>query len=175
MLQTCDCSSHPQGQHSDLKDSNTLATHTTCQHRKISLTLDMHKIQQIPDHGDSEGTGRILLSMNPSKRPSSVEYETEYMQPLFTSESVQASWQLRSINGVSGISFAGAWQGYGFHEDGFVSGMNVARTLVGTDETKRMIPSLVPTASAMRPANTRIWSTRGLIRLAIELIQTFLN
>lgn len=33
------------------------------------------------------------------------------------------------INGVGNVSFAGAWMGYGFHEDGFAAGLQAARNL----------------------------------------------
>lgn len=37
---------------------------------------------------------------------------------------------LNKINGVANVSFAGAWMGFGFHEDGFAAGAHVARTLI---------------------------------------------
>lgn len=37
---------------------------------------------------------------------------------------------LNRINGVRGISYAGAWMGFGFHEDGFVAGAHAAEMLV---------------------------------------------
>lgn len=33
---------------------------------------------------------------------------------------------LHKVNGVAGISFAGAWMGSGFHEDGFTAGVRAA-------------------------------------------------
>jgi predicted NAD/FAD-binding protein len=34
-----------------------------------------------------------------------------------------------TIQNTRGISYAGAWMGYGFHEDGFTAGLNAAVAL----------------------------------------------
>lgn len=39
--------------------------------------------------------------------------------------------ELEKIQGKRGIWYAGAWTGYGFHEDGFASGMRVGLRLGG--------------------------------------------
>ncbi|MFN5551692.1 MAG: hypothetical protein ACK5BF_02380, partial [Hyphomonadaceae bacterium] len=39
--------------------------------------------------------------------------------------------QILSIQGVNKTWFAGAWQGYGFHEDGLRAGLRVALKLGG--------------------------------------------
>jgi len=46
-----------------------------------------------------------------------------------SSKSYQAQQQLTSLQGVGGIYFAGAWAGYGFHEDGIRAGVAVAQAL----------------------------------------------
>lgn len=45
------------------------------------------------------------------------------LPPLLTPcQAIQSQLQLPSIQGTRGISFAGAYLSYGFHEDGFTSG-----------------------------------------------------
>jgi len=52
-----------------------------------------------------------------------------YHHPLFTPESVAAQARKHEIQGVQRTWFAGAYWGYGFHEDGAYSGVEVARAL----------------------------------------------
>ena len=48
-----------------------------------------------------------------------------YEHPLYTFESLRAQAELPSLNrGLT--AFAGAWQGFGFHEDGLASGLRAA-------------------------------------------------
>ena len=48
-----------------------------------------------------------------------------YEHPLYTFESLRAQAELPSLNRGQ-TAFAGAWQGFGFHEDGLVSGLRAA-------------------------------------------------
>ena len=52
-----------------------------------------------------------------------------YAHPLFDGASFNAQSQLHRIQGRGGVWYAGAWTGFGFHEDGLRSGLNVARAL----------------------------------------------
>ncbi len=49
-----------------------------------------------------------------------------YRHPLYTTDTVSAQQCLELIQNKRGISYAGAWTKYGFHEDGFSSGLRVA-------------------------------------------------
>ena len=53
----------------------------------------------------------------------------EYHHPLYTQRAIEAQARWHDISGVRGFHFCGAYWGYGFHEDGLVSGMKVARAL----------------------------------------------
>ena len=48
-----------------------------------------------------------------------------YRHPLYTFESLRAQAELPSLN-RGRTAFAGAWQGFGFHEDGLASGLRAA-------------------------------------------------
>ena len=52
-----------------------------------------------------------------------------FMHPLFTAEAIAAQKRLPEIQGDGGVWFAGAWQRYGFHEDGLLSAVRVAESL----------------------------------------------
>lgn len=97
--------------------------------QKISVTFDMNRLQGIPLPGELDSPGRVLVSMNPIHAPDTVKGKYHYKHPLFSSASVLASKSLDMINGVGNVSFAGAWMGYGFHEDDFAAGLQAARNL----------------------------------------------
>ena len=48
---------------------------------------------------------------------------------MFSLDALNAQKQLHRIQGRDRVWFAGAWTGYGFHEDGARSGVEVARAL----------------------------------------------
>lgn len=94
------------------------------------LTYDMNSLQHIP----RDTFGDVLVTLNPlwPPRPEAVRAEFEYAHPLCTPEAVRAQARLQEIQGVRGLRYAGAWTGYGSHEDGFTSGLRAAESLAGT-------------------------------------------
>ena len=52
-----------------------------------------------------------------------------YAHPLYTGESVRAQRERPALNGPRHTAFAGAWHGYGFHEDGLESGLRAAEAV----------------------------------------------
>jgi predicted NAD/FAD-binding protein len=90
----------------------------------------MNRLQSIPSPGEKNSPGRVLVSMNPLRVPSAVQAQIEYYHPLISHESLLMTRHLHRINGVSCICFAGAWMGYGFHEDGFAAGAHAARLII---------------------------------------------
>ena len=65
---------------------------------------------------------------------------------------------MSSIQNIRGISYAGAWLKYGFHEDGFTSGMTVAsKYLNARPPFKIKSPERHPSFSSQTTA--RIWDS----------------
>jgi predicted NAD/FAD-binding protein len=60
-----------------------------------------------------------------------------YEHPLFTLGAVRAQAEIPRLNeraaGTTETYFCGAWTRCGFHEDGLLSALNVARQLLGRD------------------------------------------
>jgi predicted NAD/FAD-binding protein len=54
-----------------------------------------------------------------------------YEHPLFTVESMQAQQKLPSLNGKSNVYYCGSYFRYGFHEDAFLSSVNLSEILLG--------------------------------------------
>ena len=73
---------------------------------------------------------RFLMTLGGQDRvnPRSVIAEMSYSQPLYTPESVAAQRLLPSLNDDR-VVFAGAYHGWGCHEDGAASGLRAARRL----------------------------------------------
>ena len=73
----------------------------------------------------------VIVSLNPIDQPDSrlVLGEFDYAHPVFDAAAVAAQGRLPALQGVQGTWFAGAWTGYGFHEDGLKSGLAVAAAL----------------------------------------------
>jgi predicted NAD/FAD-binding protein len=90
----------------------------------ICLTYNMNFLQHIPP----EVFGDVLVTLNPIAEPDpdTVQGRWTYNHPLYTSEAVQAQKLLPRIQNTRGLSYCGAWTKYGFHEDGFSSGIKVA-------------------------------------------------
>ncbi|UYM04614.1 NAD(P)/FAD-dependent oxidoreductase [Solicola gregarius] len=90
------------------------------------VTYDMTRLQHLPD---DDGT-RLLVSLGLGDRvdESRVLKGFRYEHPVYTPESVSAQRRVPELM-TPGLQFAGAWQGWGFHEDGCASGVRAAARL----------------------------------------------
>lgn len=70
----------------------------------------------------------VIVSLNPIHEPkaSNVIASFDYAHPVFDSAAIAAQRMLPMLQGIRHTWFAGAWTGYGFHEDGLKSGLAVA-------------------------------------------------
>ncbi len=76
----------------------------------------------------------VFVSLNPVSPPQpSKTYLVKAVQhPQFTPMGARAQTKVREFNGKNGVYFAGAWMGYGFHEDGLLAGLEAATSITGT-------------------------------------------
>ncbi|MFZ6656375.1 NAD(P)/FAD-dependent oxidoreductase [Undibacterium sp. TJN19] len=81
----------------------------------------------------------VIVTLNPIEEasPESVIASFDYAHPVFDANAVRAQTQLANIQGRRNIWFAGAWTGYGFHEDGLKSGMRVAESILACADAKQ--------------------------------------
>jgi len=72
-----------------------------------------------------------FVTLNPPGEPDPALswYQTDYDHPVFDLDAIRAQQRLPEIQGQSGIWYAGAWTGYGFHEDGMRSAVGIANAL----------------------------------------------
>ena len=90
----------------------------------VIVTYDVSRLMQI------DADRRFLVTLGGRDRvdPASVIAEMAYSHPLYTPESVAAQRLLSTLDDDR-VVFAGAYQGWGFHEDGAASGLRAARRL----------------------------------------------
>jgi len=69
--------------------------------------------------------GHIFVTLNPPYEvdPKMVFKRIQYEHPVIDGAAVTLQRQMPSVQNTRGISYAGAWMSYGFHEDGFTSGL----------------------------------------------------
>lgn len=121
--------------------------HLTRDSGPVVVTYDMTRLMRLPTPG---GT-RHLVTLNAPDlvRPDTVINSREYSHPIYTPESVAASLRSPELD-TDRVFFAGAWQGWGFHEDGARSGTNAAQKALGATEDTAALVSAEPRAHVIR-------------------------
>lgn len=71
----------------------------------------------------------IVVTLNPWREPdpTKVFAKFAYDHPVFDQLAIESQQNLNLIQGKQSTWFAGAWTGYGFHEDGLKSALRVVR------------------------------------------------
>lgn len=90
---------------------------------RVAVTYDMNILQSI---GAPE---ELCVSLNLSKaiNPVKIHQEMIYHHPVYDPDSLAARKSRSEINGINRTYYAGAYWGYGFHEDGVNSALEVCR------------------------------------------------
>jgi predicted NAD/FAD-binding protein len=92
----------------------------------VSVTYWMNRLQSL------DFQTPVLVSLNPlwAPDPQKTLEVNHYAHPIFDEAAVEAQSALARISGEGRHWVAGAWMGYGFHEDGFRSGRQAAESVV---------------------------------------------
>ena len=74
----------------------------------------------------------VVVSLNPLQPidPASILGEYDYAHPVFDLKAIEAQKRVPLLQGQRHTWYTGAWTGYGFHEDGLKSGLQVGRALL---------------------------------------------
>ena len=74
----------------------------------------------------------VLVSLNPVRpiAPEKIIGEYDYAHPVFDLAAVAAQANMPALQGPNSRYYAGAWMGYGFHEDGLKAGLAAAAKLL---------------------------------------------
>jgi predicted NAD/FAD-binding protein len=91
----------------------------------VTVSYWMNRLQGIRAPRD------YIVTLNPLQppRPETVIHEVDYDHPQYTPAALVTRQRLPEIQGRRQTWYCGAWTGYGFHEDGLKSAVNVARAL----------------------------------------------
>lgn len=89
-----------------------------------AVTYWMNRLQGI----DESQPFLVSLNSTAAIRPDAVRATMQYAHPVYTEASVRAQRSLPALSNGR-IAFAGAYHGWGFHEDGCRSGVEAARAL----------------------------------------------
>ena len=91
---------------------------------QVVVSYDISRLMSI----DARHRYLVTLGGHDRVKPTSVIAEMTYSHPLYTPESVAAQRLLPTLDDDR-VVFAGAYHGWGFHEDGAASGLRAARRL----------------------------------------------
>jgi len=93
---------------------------------RVCLHYLLNKLQPLPY------SQAVVVSLNPTQPidPAKVIRRFDYAHPVFDLAAIEAQQHMHRIQGQQNTWYAGAWLGYGFHEDGLKSGLSVARELL---------------------------------------------
>ena len=93
--------------------------------QEVSLSYWMNNLQGLdPDYP-------IIVTLNPDRRPQEdlILDEHTFSHPVFDLKAITAQERIKDIQGKNSLWFCGAYQRYGFHEDGLLSAVNVAKAM----------------------------------------------
>lgn len=90
----------------------------------LSITYWMNELQGI------NSPKPILLSLNPKilPNPDLIYGQYSYSHPILDNNAINIQKKLSSIQGKNNLWFCGAWTGFGFHEDGVKSAVEIANS-----------------------------------------------
>jgi predicted NAD/FAD-binding protein len=91
--------------------------------QKMSLTYYINRLQPL---GSKKNR---FVTLNPVTPLPDADESFSFDHPYFDQRSLQAQKDLNKIQGAGGVYYTGAWTRYGFHEDGLLSAVNMARLL----------------------------------------------
>ena len=93
---------------------------------RVCLHYLLNKLQPLPY------SQAVVVSLNPIQAidAQKIIQTISYAHPVFDLAAIDAQQNMHLIQGQQHTWYAGAWLGYGFHEDGLKSGLSAARELL---------------------------------------------
>jgi predicted NAD/FAD-binding protein len=94
--------------------------------KRVCLHYLLNRLQPLP------WEQAVVVTLNPVRpiAKDKILGEYDYAHPVFDLGAVAAQSRMPALQGKNGRYFAGAWMGYGFHEDGLKAGLAAAAQLL---------------------------------------------
>jgi predicted NAD/FAD-binding protein len=120
------------------RDARLMPSHTACwaswvylsdsvvdASPKLAISYWMNLLQSI------DNAYPLFVTLNPFLKPQpELTFNThQFTHPIFDEAAIQAQARIPEISGTDRISYVGAWQRYGFHEDGIWSAVRAIKAL----------------------------------------------
>lgn len=98
----------------------------------VAVTYWLNRLQPLPIDQP------VMVTLNPPTppRPELTLKVIDYSHPVFDLKAVAAQRRLADIQGERNTWFAGAWAGYGFHEDGLKAGLAAAQGVLDHERNR---------------------------------------
>jgi predicted NAD/FAD-binding protein len=93
--------------------------------RPVAVSYWMNRLQSLDRSRD------LIVTLNPHREPDPAKVFAEfgYAHPLYDAGAFAAQQAIDGVQGRGGVWHAGAWLGFGFHEDALRAGLRVAHAL----------------------------------------------
>jgi predicted NAD/FAD-binding protein len=130
---------------------NAMAATDVPERPVASVTYWMNRLQNLDD------AMPFFVSLNPIEEPRSdlVHASFSYAHPQFDRRAVAAQKAIARLQGQNRTWYAGAYLGYGFHEDGLQAGLNVAAALGSPAPWHGSFEPVSSAPAAMTPGGVR--------------------
>ncbi|NCT41070.1 MAG: NAD(P)-binding protein [Alphaproteobacteria bacterium] len=91
----------------------------------VSLSYWMNNLQ------GQDANYPLIVTLNPGRRPDEdkIMDQHTFSHPIFDQKAINAQSKIPDIQGIDNMWFCGAYQRFGFHEDGLLSAVNVAKSM----------------------------------------------
>ena len=107
--------------------------------RPVAVSYLINRLQPLPF------ATPVIVTLNPCVEPdaASVVGEYEYAHPLLDAAALVGQAEIGALQGARRTWFAGAWLGYGFHEDGLASAYAAADSIALHAEAWSDVPARI--------------------------------
>ncbi len=95
---------------------------------QVCLHYWLNRLQPLPTEVP------VIVSLNPHRAIGArhIVGEYDYAHPVFDLAAIRAQGRVAGLQGQRHTFFAGAWMGYGFHEDGLKAGLQAAQAVLAS-------------------------------------------